>query len=618
MEIACPITPPHINFPTMGLLPSALPTATPPPTKKGALQETTAHNIPFAISPLSLYETFPRVNDADTFTLPDSRKKSRPDIVPRPLFTCLICQESYFGQKDSKQVWEEDVENAFMEAIRKIPILGRRKIVVDKKPCGRNELIADFIYRRTGKVRTRKQVSSHIQVLKHVRRDDAECTTQLLTSRSCLHIVLRLVTDISGISCPDTEDFLTVPGAARLSYASSGISEDSSEQCQPYSIPTSPLFAPNYQQCESNVSGLDVAEFCIWNGEDGEPAADHVYAQRILNEDVFRGHLNIDTLSSWETRWPHFADCITNEGSIKGGVLLIQVSLTLPSHEQTLDPANLKTHVAVTVQEPCIGEISVMTRIYTMGQKVLELADVIPQAQTGKLYIPFVQEFWTAFLQGLRNLQEGATEQRSLRKAKTVIGGVTVVQEIWAEERAQRIGLLCWEFGVDEDSKQPISVYQLILPGRSSEASSYETSPTYFPTHATSFISLQPQDEFATSGVSDPAYTTSLPTATFHSSPFSLYCSSSHLHPYSATLQRHSVSPMPTLEQTTSPLMIHSSSASPIGFNGSFGGAEIANAGVVAPGMDPVQSGLGITGLEDEAAWLAYGSPRLNEEWDGF
>jgi hypothetical protein len=62
-----------------------------------------------------------------------------------------------------------------MEAIRKIPILGRRKIVVEKKPCGRNELIADFIFRRTGKQRSRKQVSSHIQVLKHLRRDDAEC-----------------------------------------------------------------------------------------------------------------------------------------------------------------------------------------------------------------------------------------------------------------------------------------------------------------------------------------------------------------------------------------------------------------------------------------------------------
>jgi len=90
--------------------------------------------------------------------------------------TPLTSQRVYAAQKDSEQVWPEDVENAFMEAIRKIPILGRRKIVVDKKPCGRNELIADFIFRRTGKQRSRKQVSSHIQVLKHLRRDDAECT----------------------------------------------------------------------------------------------------------------------------------------------------------------------------------------------------------------------------------------------------------------------------------------------------------------------------------------------------------------------------------------------------------------------------------------------------------
>ena len=606
MEIIYPVTPSHINSPTMGLLPSALPTVTPPPTKKHPLHETTGHNIPLAISPLFLHEKVPRVDNVHTFTFPDSRKKSRLDIVPLPLFTCLICQESYSGQKDSKQVWEEDVENAFMEAIRKIPILGRRKIVVDKKPCGRNELIADFIYRRTGKVRTRKQVSSHIQVLKHVRRDDAECTTQPLTSRSCLHVVLRLVTDISTSSCSDTEDFLTVPSSAHRPSASSGISNY--EQCQPCSIPTSPLFPPNYQQYASNAAGLDVAEFCIWNGQDGETVADHVYTQRILNEDVFRGHLKIDTLSSWERRWPHFADCTANEGSIKGVVLLIQVSLALPSLEQTLDPAKLKTHLAVTIQEPCVGEVSVMTRIYTMGQKVLEFANVITQAQTGKLYIPFAQEFWTAFLQGLRNLQEGATENRSLRKAKTVIGGVTVVQEIWAEEGARRMGLLCWEFGVDEGSEQPISVHQLILPDRPSEASSYETSPTCFPTHATSFISPQPQDEFATSGMSDPAYTTPLPTATFHSSSFALYCSSSHLHPYSATLQRYSVSPKPTFEQTTSPLMIHPSSASPVGFNGSFGGAEIVNAGVVVPGMDPGQGGLGITGLKDDAAWLEYSS----------
>ncbi|WFD36086.1 hypothetical protein MCUN1_002957 [Malassezia cuniculi] len=77
-------------------------------------------------------------------------------------------------KKASTDVWPDDVEVAFWEALRLIPKLGRRKVLVNGKPCGRNELIADYIERKTNKTRSRKQVSSHIQVLKNIKRNDPE------------------------------------------------------------------------------------------------------------------------------------------------------------------------------------------------------------------------------------------------------------------------------------------------------------------------------------------------------------------------------------------------------------------------------------------------------------
>ena len=59
-------------------------------------------------------------------------------------------------------------------ALIRWPPMGRKKFMMDGALRGRNELIQDSIYRDTGIRRDRKQVSSHLQVLKHHLKDQLD------------------------------------------------------------------------------------------------------------------------------------------------------------------------------------------------------------------------------------------------------------------------------------------------------------------------------------------------------------------------------------------------------------------------------------------------------------
>ncbi|KAG9188220.1 hypothetical protein G6011_02143 [Alternaria panax] len=69
-------------------------------------------------------------------------------------------------QEKDKTVWPDFIEYAFWTALVRWPPMGRKKYMLEGTQRGRNELIKDSIYRDTGIRRDRKQISSHLQVLK--------------------------------------------------------------------------------------------------------------------------------------------------------------------------------------------------------------------------------------------------------------------------------------------------------------------------------------------------------------------------------------------------------------------------------------------------------------------
>ncbi|KAG9318427.1 TEA/ATTS domain family-domain-containing protein [Chiua virens] len=103
------------------------------------------------------------------------------EAIPAALGVGKLKQTRY------EDVWPEDVHAAFMEAVALYPPMGKRRLKYYRLPThenenlaaanrtksfGRCQLIQSYILEKTGKSRSRKQVSSHLQRLKKIHKDN--------------------------------------------------------------------------------------------------------------------------------------------------------------------------------------------------------------------------------------------------------------------------------------------------------------------------------------------------------------------------------------------------------------------------------------------------------------
>ncbi|KAF2713574.1 hypothetical protein K504DRAFT_462087 [Pleomassaria siparia CBS 279.74] len=308
--------------------------------------------------------------------------------------------------------------------------MGRRKHMLDGQLRGRNELVADSIFRDTGNRRSRKQVSSHIQVLRNILADQP----QLLMHMSKQDLSEERYRHVSSYSNHPRKRHQPYAPGSKYEFSSQG----GINLWQGVGNPSSANVLAKVQSggmgCEAPYT---VVNFTMHvHDEHREPV--HHYAQ--LGNTCRQCDLQITDTTSWHKQYPELNFHRMDE--LKDRQVLvcdssIKIMTDLPHNTDKLAiDFVLECHANLSVFE----RLQSRTRFYDSGGFVNQYDDQKPeyQAETGQLYVPFGSQFWAERLYSLgKNLRDARmSEETGLRskietRVRHSLQYLTAVQDLY-------------------------------------------------------------------------------------------------------------------------------------------------------------------------------------------
>lgn len=435
-------------------------------------EKTPIRRILGTISPSTLNQK--KSSDSDQEDLSPEQPETSMDHLPQQLnFNGAgDFNSAHFNDQDT-DIWSEDVEAAFEEVLSIIPKNGLNKIKISGRSCGRNELISDYILTKTGKFRSRKQVSSHIQVIKNLKQKTD---------------IIKLINDGPVFHTKDEQEqnnkrfeeiFLKINlnkslGFNDTSAAGAGLKRK-------ISYP-----GPSNKKVKVNRMNIKIDNFFM-------SVQDSLNSNPIIltiqsTEEAKTLKLNENAMLSY--RFPGLNDLQNSDIPIIHSMVKLQLPDKLPFNYSIEE--GLKTNFFVNTADEGSSykmqkqTLSMFTGIYSYGNEVLKLND---DSFNFNENVPFLMKFWRFFFNQLASKPDSSAD---------ALKGITIKQTIYEPTNRssyhQQHGnvvsklkikaVLLWEFAKVDSFKDAVTTTtRLVLPEKKYEEQSVfrEQKQTYQP-----------------------------------------------------------------------------------------------------------------------------------------